>query len=376
MTNVLQRSNLDSDRFSMEVFRGQADAACARQVVLEIVRQRCDLAIVRVKAGDQSLPAALQKMGLPFIHGDTLVYYEADLHALTPKPLRNIDLSFRKANSADRAALDSLIAATFRGYRSHYHSNPLLGPELILEGYKQWGSSFLGRSQGQLWVAERGGGDVIAFAACDEDGEGTIGEGVLYGVSPDASGGGVYGDLIRHTLLDFKARGFSKMKVSTQVWNYAVQKVWAREGFALIEAWDTLHVNALLGSAGELAHTALLTFNAKQVEAFAILSGDRNPIHLDVDVAKTAGFPSTIAHGVLGAAEVSRILGTISPGNGTILTQMSISFHRPLVVGATHTLEVRYVGRRVESGPMKLISTIKDAEGELCLVARTDVVKR
>ena len=66
------------------------------------------------------------------------------------------------------------------------------------------------------------------------------------------SGGGIYGDLIRHTQADFASRGFSTMLVSTQVNNFAVQKVWAREGFHLFEAWDTYHVNALLSAAPEL----------------------------------------------------------------------------------------------------------------------------
>lgn len=68
----------------------------------------------------------------------------------------------------------------------------------------------------------------------------------MYGVRRPASGGGVYGDLIRFTQAYFKNKGFRKMKVSTQVNNYAVQKVWGWEVFYIAEAYLTVHINAFL----------------------------------------------------------------------------------------------------------------------------------
>src|SRR3546814_5792516 len=56
---------------------------------------------------------------------------------------------------------------------------------------------------------------------------------------PEHAGGGLYGDLIRYTQARFRALGYRRMKVSTQVWNLAVQKVWSREGFSLVQAYDT-----------------------------------------------------------------------------------------------------------------------------------------
>jgi acyl dehydratase/GNAT superfamily N-acetyltransferase len=373
MATPLHRSSVDSSRFSLEVYRAHVDASTAKDIARQLLSEPCDVAILRSPSGDPSLPAELQRFGLPVIHADTLVYYEADLLKLAPSSLRNTDLAFREAKETDREALEALVAATFDGYRSHYHANPIFDRGAILDGYKEWGAGFLDRDEGTLWVAERNG-RIVAFAACADDTNGVVGEGILYGVAPDAAGGGVYGDLIRHTANDFKARGYSTMRVSTQVWNYAVQKVWAREGFALKASWDTYHVNAMMGGAGELCYAGPVVFDRSKVQSFAELSGDLNPIHIDVGAAHAAGFSGTVAHGVLGAAEVSRVLGTVAPGAGTVLTQLSLSFLRPMLVDDPLTIEVRYAGRKATSGAARLVALVLNSSNQPCLVARANVV--
>jgi len=371
---ILKTSETDSLRFGIEVFRGYVQCDQVQQVVTEIKSSACDLAILRTPAGEGLLAVALQKSGLPFLQCDTLVYYEIDLESFTPKPLRNQELVMRRAKPEDRNRLLKLIEETFSGYRSHYNNNPLLDSAAILEGYKEWGASFLDASDRPLWVAERDG-IIIAFAACAANKASGESEGVLYGVAPEASGGGIYGDLIRRTQASFKSEGYARMTVSTQIWNYAVQKVWVREGFVMSRAVDTFHVNAMLSSR-HIAHSCMKTFSNREVQAFAELSGDSNPIHISPSAAQAAGFPSTIAHGVLGAGEVSRILGMDEPGNGTILKHLNLSFLKPLIVDEPHRIDTRYVSEKRLSGSMKLISRIFDASNALCMIARADVVVR
>jgi hypothetical protein len=102
-----------------------------------------------------------------------------------------------------------------------------------------------------LWVAIRSG-EPIAFFAGQGDSNGEWCEDVIGGVRGDCAGNGIYTDLIRYTQAFFKARGFGKMHVSTQVHNYAVQNVWAHEGFKCRAAYNTIHINSLLSS-GESA---------------------------------------------------------------------------------------------------------------------------
>ena len=76
------------------------------------------------------------------------------------------------------------------------------------------------------------------------------------------------------------------------------------------------------------------------VRAFATLSGDVNPAHLDDDYAATTRFGRRIAHGMLTASLLSTVIGTRLPGKGTIYLSQSLRFRRPVFVGDEVTAEV------------------------------------
>jgi acyl dehydratase len=165
------------------------------------------------------------------------------------------------------------------------------------------------------------------------------------------------------------------MKVSTQVWNLAVQKVWSREGFVLTQAFDTYHVNALLG-AGETVLEEEIQFTSSQVAQFAHVTGDTNAIHLDDSAARNAGFESRISHGMLAGSELSRIFGTRMPGFGTLFLRSELAFMAPIYPDRKHVLKVRFPGKHPRSGHVPAIATIHDAAGKLCLLAYNDLLKR
>jgi acyl dehydratase len=165
------------------------------------------------------------------------------------------------------------------------------------------------------------------------------------------------------------------MLVSTQVNNFAVQKVWAREGFHLFEAWDTYHVNALLSERNKVYETSL-TFTKDQVAAFAAASGDMNPIHLDDAAACAAGFPGRISHGVLAAADLSRILGTEVPGPGTIFGRLDMAFLRPVLAGEAYHAALKIPGSVKSGGHMHAVFEVRDAQSRVCVYAHTDIILR
>ena len=72
---------------------------------------------------------------------------------------------------------------------------------------------------------------------------------------------------------------------------------------------------------------------AADIEAFAEVSGDNNPVHLDEAYARTTTFGERIAHGMLSAAYISAILGTKLPGPGAIYLSQSLRFRRPVRIG-------------------------------------------
>ncbi|MFC3079117.1 MaoC family dehydratase [Phenylobacterium terrae] len=79
---------------------------------------------------------------------------------------------------------------------------------------------------------------------------------------------------------------------------------------------------------------------ARDLTAFAEVSGDTNPVHLDEDYAKTTPFQGRIAHGMLSAAYISAVLGTRLPGPGAIYLTQSLRFRRPVKIGDAVTARV------------------------------------
>ncbi len=78
----------------------------------------------------------------------------------------------------------------------------------------------------------------------------------------------------------------------------------------------------------------------KDICAFAELTGDRNPVHLDGAFARKTRFGYRIAHGMLGASLISAVLGTELPGKGSIYLSQTLQFLGPVYIDDTVTARV------------------------------------
>jgi 3-hydroxybutyryl-CoA dehydratase len=94
---------------------------------------------------------------------------------------------------------------------------------------------------------------------------------------------------------------------------------------------------------------------AADVERFAEITGDRNPIHLDPAFAATTRFKRPIAHGLLTASYVSAVLGSELPGPGTIYLSQSLTFKAPVYLDDEITAKVIVLKYR----PDKQILTLR-----------------
>ena len=83
----------------------------------------------------------------------------------------------------------------------------------------------------------------------------------------------------------------------------------------------------------EAEHERVVTGN--DIEVFAELSGDDNPVHLDADFAAKSPFKARIAHGMLTASFISTVLGTKLPGYGCIYLSQTLRFKAPVKIGDT-----------------------------------------
>jgi len=75
--------------------------------------------------------------------------------------------------------------------------------------------------------------------------------------------------------------------------------------------------------------------------AFAAVTGDDNPLHLDEAYAAVTPFKGRIAHGMLSAGYISAVLGTTLPGPGAVYVSQTLNFRRPVRIGDEVTAEVK-----------------------------------
>ncbi len=68
------------------------------------------------------------------------------------------------------------------------------------------------------------------------------------------------------------------------------------------------------------------------IVAYAALSGDYNPVHLDPAYAATTIFKERIAHGILSAGYISAVFGMQLPGPGSIYISQSLNFRGPVKI--------------------------------------------
>lgn len=101
-----------------------------------------------------------------------------------------------------------------------------------------------------------------------------------------------------------------------------------------------------LGQSAEVTRA----IGAGDIDAFAAVSGDVNPLHLDETYAKTTPFGGRIAHGMLSASYISAVLGGKLPGPGAIYLSQNLRFRRPVKIGDLVTARVTVSGLDGDKG--------------------------
>jgi len=88
------------------------------------------------------------------------------------------------------------------------------------------------------------------------------------------------------------------------------------------------------------------TIGERDIQLFAAVSGDVNPLHLDPAYAATTAFGERIAHGMLTGAVVSAALAMELPGPGTIYLAQSLRFRLPVKIGDTVNVELEITDKQ------------------------------
>lgn len=113
--------------------------------------------------------------------------------------------------------------------------------------------------------------------------------------------------------------------------------------------------------------TLTRTITEEDIQAFAALTGDRNPLHLDEAFARRTRFQGRIAHGLLTASLISAVLGTQLPGAGGIYLGQTLRFRRPVRPGDTVTAEVEVTAFDARARRLWLRTRCMNQRGETVL---------
>ncbi len=111
-------------------------------------------------------------------------------------------------------------------------------------------------------------------------------------------------------------------------------------------------------------YTYTFSYTQKDVELFAQVTGDNNPIHLDENFAKNTPFGRPIMHGFLSAAVFSKVFGTLFPGQGTIYMAQEMKFRAPMFVDTQYTAIFEVVSHNTEKHSGVISCRIVDTDGK------------
>jgi acyl dehydratase len=101
-------------------------------------------------------------------------------------------------------------------------------------------------------------------------------------------------------------------------------------------------------------------FSQDDVQRFADLTGDNNPIHLNAEYAATTAFKKPIIHGMLGATVFTKVLGTQFPGFGSIYVKQTLEFLRPMFVDTDYMAVFKIIAINPEKHIAEISTEIVD----------------
>jgi 3-oxoacyl-[acyl-carrier protein] reductase len=131
-----------------------------------------------------------------------------------------------------------------------------------------------------------------------------------------------------------------------------------KENDRVIKAIDFESIK--VGDCAELKHV----LTREDVHAFAALTGDFNPLHVDEAFARKTLFQKPVVHGMLSASFVSTMIGTLLPGGGALWMSQTFDFLRPAYAGDTLTV-ISEVKQKSESTRVLVLKiAVKNQHGD------------
>jgi 3-hydroxybutyryl-CoA dehydratase len=116
------------------------------------------------------------------------------------------------------------------------------------------------------------------------------------------------------------------------------------------------------------------TITDADIFAFAEVTGDHNPVHLNDEYAAKTRFGGRIAHGMLSASLISAVLANKLPGAGSVYLSQTLKFVKPVFPGDTVTARVTVTEIRDDKPIVKLETVCLNQRDETVLQGEATVL--
>ena len=121
-------------------------------------------------------------------------------------------------------------------------------------------------------------------------------------------------------------------------------------------------------------YTESIQFSQSNVEIFAQITGDHNPIHLDPIYAAKTPFGKPIVHGFYAGSIFSKVFGTTWPGEGTIYLFQELSFRAPVFVDYEYFahFEITEINREKHRATVRC--QLEDSQGKPIIIGNAQLL--
>ncbi len=133
----------------------------------------------------------------------------------------------------------------------------------------------------------------------------------------------------------------------------------------IVQSFDAIKV----GDEAQFEHV----LTQEDVQAFASLTGDFNPLHLDAKFAKKTLFQKPVVHGMLSASFISTMIGMLLPGRGALWMGQTLDFLRPAYVGDTIKLAAKVKQKSPATRIVVMKIVITNQHGDELIVGESTV---
>jgi acyl dehydratase len=109
------------------------------------------------------------------------------------------------------------------------------------------------------------------------------------------------------------------------------------------------------------------TVTAREVELYAQITGDRNPLHFDADFAAKTRFGRLVAQGGIASGMLNALVAMDLPGPGTVFLSQTLTYKAPTYLGDTLTAEIEVLSLKPDKPVCQLKATITNQDGTVLL---------